>query len=171
MIQDPNKKGTLGEVSVIKDLCKKGYTVFQAVGNNSRVDIIVLFDGSAIKIQVKSTYSKRGVVTVYTRKTCLNPEYNYTYSVDDVDIFAIYVIDRDIVCYISSREILTSRTMFKLRTEMARNGQKKGVRYVVDYFSFEEALRGHTPNIRTGYAEDDEMVQTATSFLTAASES
>lgn len=29
---------------------------------------------------------------------------------------------------------------------------------------FEEALRGHTPDIQTGHAEDDDMVQTATSF-------
>lgn len=31
----------------------------------------------------------------------------------------------------------------------------------------EEALRGHTPDIRTGKAEDDEMVQTATSGMMA----
>lgn len=75
----------------------------------------------------------------------------------------VYVIDRDLVCYISSREILENKTMVKLRLEETRNYQKKGVRYVSDYLNFEEALRGHTPNIRTCKAEDDEMAQTATS--------
>lgn len=143
MLEDPNKKGILGEISVIKNLCEKGYDVFQAVNNSSRVDLIVLHDNVPIKIQVKSTYSKSGVVTAYTRKTCLNPEYNYTYSTDDFDVWAIYVIDRDLVCYISSREILANKTMVKLRLMDTKNCQNKRIRYVADYLSFEEALRNH----------------------------
>ena len=140
MLQDPNKKGTLGEISVIKDLCTKGYEVFQAVGDSSRVDLIVLIGDSPAKIQVKSTYSKNGVVTVYSRKTCLNPDYNYTYSVDDFDVFAVYIIDKDIVCYIPAREVLTNKSMFKLRLEETKNNQKEGIHYVSDYLNFEEAL-------------------------------
>jgi hypothetical protein len=147
MLQDPNQKGTLGEISVIKNLCTKGYDVFQSVSKSSRVDLIVLRDNIPIKIQVKSTYSKNGVVTAYTRKTCLNPEYNYTYSADDFDVLAVYVIDEDLVCYISSQEILTNKTMVKLRLKETKNCQKKRVRYVSDYLDFEEALRDHMLNI------------------------
>ena len=142
-MQDPNQKGTLGEISVIKNLCAKGYGVFQSVSKSSRVDLIVLRDNLSIKIQVKSTYSKNGVITAYTRKTCLNPVYNYTYSADDFDALAVYVIDRDFVCYISSREIFANKTMVKLRLNEAKNCQKKRVRYVSDYLSFEEALKNH----------------------------
>lgn len=153
MLHDPNQKGTLGEISVIKNLCAKGYDVFQAVSNSSRVDLIVLCDGVPIRIQVKSTYSKNGVVTAYTRKTCLNPEYNYTYSEEDFDVLAVYVIDRDLVGYLPSHEILTNKSMVKLRLEETKNGQKKGIRYIADYVSFEKALKGHTQNLQSGQAE------------------
>ena len=140
MIRDPNKKGVLGEIAVIKALCASGYEVFQSVGNHSRVDLIVLSGGVPIKIQVKSTYSKDGIVTIYSRKTCLNPEYNYTYSVNDFDIFAVYIIDKDLVCYISSYEVLANKTMFKLRFEDAKNNQAKGVRYISDYIDLKNAV-------------------------------
>ena len=160
MLQDPNQKGTLGEISVIKNLCAQGYDVFQSVNNSSRVDLIVLYNSTPIKIQVKSTYSKSGVITAYTRKTCLNPLYNYTYSSNDFDVLAVYVIDRDLVCYLSSHEILANRAMIKLRIQETRNCQKKRVRYVSDYLSFEEAVRSHPPNIPTS---ETDMVQIATS--------
>ena len=149
MLCDPNKKGILGEIAVIKALCALGYDVFQSVGNHSRVDLIVLFEGIPIKIQVKSTYSKDGVVTIYSRKTCLNPEYNYTYSMDDFDVFAVYVIDRDLVCFISSREVLANKTMFKLRFEDAKNNQAKSVRYISDYFDFKNALNNSKSETQT----------------------
>ena len=69
-----------------------------------------------------------------------NPEYNYTYSVNDFDIFAIYIIDKDLVCYISSHEVLANKTMFKLRFEDAKNNQAKGVRYISDYIDLKNAV-------------------------------
>ncbi len=148
MLHDPNQKGILGEIAVIKNLCAQGYDVFQAVSNSSRVDLIALRDNIPIKIQVKSTYSKNGIVTAYTRKTCLNPVYNYSYSTDDFDVLAIYVIDKDVVCYIASHEILANRTMVKLRFEEAKNGQQKRIRYVSDYSDFENALTHRMPDIQ-----------------------
>jgi hypothetical protein len=155
MLQDPNQKGILGEIAVIKKLCAEGYDVFQSISKSSRVDLIALHKNIPIKIQVKSTYSKNGLVTLYTRKTCLNPEYNYTYSDGDFDVLAVYIIDEDLVCYISSHEILMNKTMIKLRLKETKNRQKKRVRYASDYLDFEEAIRTHMPEPLTRTSESD----------------
>ena len=57
-------KGALGEIAVAKDLLAKGYQVFAELGDNSRVDLIVMGkDYHPIKIQVKGLQSKHGSVT------------------------------------------------------------------------------------------------------------
>lgn len=48
-------KGALGEIAVAKDLLAQGYQVFVELGDNSKVDLIVLgSDFLPIKVQVKS---------------------------------------------------------------------------------------------------------------------
>lgn len=81
MIKDnPNKKGTLGEIAVCKELLKLGFEVFLEMGNHSKVDLVVLDENNVCyKIQIKATYSKNEVVEVYSTKNCLNPKYNSTY--------------------------------------------------------------------------------------------
>ncbi len=85
-----NKKGTLGEIAVCKELFRLGYEVFVEFGNHSKVDLIVLDENyKACKIQIKTTESRKNVVEVYSVKNCLNPKYNSVYSTDQIDIFAI----------------------------------------------------------------------------------
>jgi hypothetical protein len=53
---NPNHKGTLGEVAVCKELLKLGFNVFIEFGNHSKIDLIVLAkDFCTCKIQVKAT--------------------------------------------------------------------------------------------------------------------
>lgn len=80
-ISNPNKKGTLGEIAVCKELISLGYDVFVAFGNHSKIDLIILDENyQAFKIQVKSTNSKNEIVEVYSVKNCLNSKYNSTYN-------------------------------------------------------------------------------------------
>jgi hypothetical protein len=37
-IDNPSKKGTLGEIAVCKELLRLGYSVFFELGNHSKVD-------------------------------------------------------------------------------------------------------------------------------------
>src|SRR5580765_907096 len=95
---DPNKKGVLGEMAVSKELIRLGYEIFVAVGNHSKIDLIVLDENyRTCKIQIKTTHSKNDVVDVYSVKNCLNPKYNSTYSTEQIDVFAIYIYDKDLV--------------------------------------------------------------------------
>mgnify|MGYP001412607861 CR=1 FL=1 len=141
-INNPNKKGTLGEIAICKELFQLGYNVFVEFGNSSKVDLIVLDKNyKTYKIQVKTTESKDGCVEIYSIKTCLNPKYNSTYTIDQVDIFAIYVIDKDIVFYITAKELLQNSKSSKFRFSESKNGQIKNVRFIKDYLDFEKALR------------------------------
>ncbi len=171
-LENPNKKETLGEIAVSKELLKLGYSVFVELGNHSKVDLIVLDENyKTYKIQVKTTNSTNDCVLVYSTKTCLNPKYNSTYTTKQVDVFAIYVIDKDLVFYITAKEILENRKNSKFRLSLSKNGQIKNVRFVKDYLNFEKALRDCMPHVQTDKAVDDEPVQTTTQKYFAANES
>ena len=149
-ISNPNKKGTLGEIAVSKELIQLGYELFVELGNHSKIDMIVLDENyNTCKVQIKTTESKNDVVEVYSVKNCLNPKYNSTYSIRQIDIFAIYVCDRDLAFYVTAKEILQNGKSSKFRFSESKNGQKKNVRYVWDYLDFKKALRDCTPHAQT----------------------
>lgn len=163
MENNPNKKGTLGEIAVCKNLFQLGFSVFIEFGNHSKVDLIVLDEAyKTYKLQIKAIKSKNEVVTVYSLKTCLNPKYNSVYTKEQVDIFAIYVVDQDLVFYVSAGEILKNCKCSKFRLASSKNGQHKNVRYVSNYLDFGKALRDCTPHAQTENAVGDETVQTTT---------
>ncbi|MDQ2747290.1 MAG: group I intron-associated PD-(D/E)XK endonuclease [Acidobacteriota bacterium] len=164
MISDnPNIKGTLGEAAVCKDLLQLGYSVFLEFGNHSKIDLIALDENfNCIKVQIKVINSKNECVSVYSVKNCLNPKYNSVYTVKQVDVFAVYVIDKDIIFYVSAKEILQNGKSSNFRLSLSKNGQSKSVRYVDDYLNFKKALRDYTPCAQTVSAVGDEIVQTTT---------
>jgi hypothetical protein len=172
IMKNPNQKGTLGEIAVCKELINLGFEVFVEFGNHSKVDLIVLDENYfCYKIQIKATYSKNEVVDVYSTKHCLNPKYNSRYESKQIDIFAVYVIDKDLVFYVNAKEILQNGRVSKFRLSPSKNMQKKFVRYVSDYLDFKKALRDLTPHIQTEFfSTDDEKVQTTTQIF-AVSES
>jgi hypothetical protein len=163
-------KGALGEIAVAKDLLAKGYQVFAELGDNSRVDLIAMGKNyHPIKIQVKGLHSKHGSVIIHVTKS--GPNYRFRYADYHVDVFAIYVLDRDAIPYISARTLLAQHKSLTLRIDAPHNNQTEGVHWFVEFSEFERALRGHTQRTLTVNAEGEEMVQTATEFCDLASES
>lgn len=161
--KNPCQKGSLGEIAVCKELVKLGYEVFVQFGSHSKVDLILLDENYIpVKIQIKSVTSANGIVTIYSNKTCLNPKYNHKYSSSQIDIFAVYILDLDLVFYIPANQLLVNSRLSKFRISEARNGQSKKVRYVEDFLDFKKALRDCTPHTQTVLAVGDETVQTTT---------
>jgi uncharacterized pyridoxamine 5'-phosphate oxidase family protein len=172
IIKNPNKKGTLGEIAVCKELCKLGYSVFIEFGNTSKVDLIALDENfKTHKIQIKAVESKNDCVAVYSVKSCLNPKYNSIYTTKQIDIFAVYIIDKDLIFYVTAEELLKNGKCSKFRLSESKNGQKKFIRYINDYLNFEKALRDYTPHTQPIKTAGDEIVQTTTLEFKAASES
>lgn len=121
----------------------KGYDVFIELGDNSKIDLIaVSSDYDLIKIQVKSYMSKNGSVEISPIKT--GPGYKFRYSARHADVYALYVIDEDIVLYISAKELLSKKKSLTIRMTRSKNGQVKGTNSYADYLSLERVLRGHT---------------------------
>jgi len=138
---NPNTKGALGEHGVIKYLLSKSLPVFKSICDNSRIDLVTEVDGKLVKIQVKTTSSKDGKAWLYTKKSCLNRKYNYSYEEGDVDVFALYVDDIDRVFFISSKEATKNTSSFTLRFTKPGNNQVKNINFADDYLDFEKALR------------------------------
>lgn len=133
-LKNPNKKGSLGEIAVTKELLKLGYEVFLEAGSSSKVDLIFLTkEFKPIKVQIKTTQSKNDVVLVPIKKKCLNPKYNSKYTTQQIDIFAIYVINLDIVIYISAEEALCNNQSVAFRLKETKNKQTKNIRFANDY--------------------------------------
>lgn len=124
-------KGAVGEMKVAAELISRGFHVFTELGDLSRIDLIAERDKKLIKIQVKAYNSKNGVINLYSKKS--GPNYSFNYENDEVDIFAVYVLDRDTIFYVPSNELCEYSSSMNIRLEPAKNGQKKGVKLVEDY--------------------------------------
>lgn len=163
-------KGALGEIAVAKDLLAQSYQVFVELGDNSKVDLIVLgSDFLPIKVQVKSLFSRKGAVVVNVTKS--GPSYQFRYQRLHVDVFAIYVPDKDLIAYVNADRLLQQRKSLTLRVDPAVNNQSRGISWLADYSEFQKALRGHTQRTQTAAAAGEEMVQTATELRALAGES
>lgn len=133
----PKTQGILGEVAVAKNLIYQGYPVFTEIGDLSRVDLIVLVNRISIRLQVK-TYanSSNGTAFLTMRKHTLDPRYDYVYEEGDVDIFSLYIVDRDLIVYIASSEATSNRNSVKFGI-----GDRKSKRVVEDYADFLTAVK------------------------------
>ena len=158
-------KGSLGEISVAKHLISLGYAVFTELGDLSRTDLIVLVDSAPIKIQVKAKKLCKGCIAIRAEK--FGPGYKYRYTIQDVDIFAIYSLDTDEIFFLKASEVLVEKSHFTLRLVPTKNSQEIGIHLAKDYKDFKRVLRGHTWCTQTGKAVGSDMVQTATEEILA----
>lgn len=142
MLPENKLKGCIGEIAVVKDLLQQGLPVFQEVGDLSRVDVITVVNNKPLTIQVKTTKSTNEIAQLWVRKANPNPKLNYTYSTKDIDLFALYVMDKDMVLYINSKEALkNNKNSLHFRFKSTKNNQSTNVRYAKDYTSLGAALR------------------------------
>lgn len=137
----PVVKGELGEVSVFKHLKQQGFAIFPEMGNSSKVDLVVMDTGGHLyKVQIKCTTSTDGAATLWLKKVTLDPKYNYYYGKDDVDVYALYVEDRDIVAFVPSDVIFATkekRKAMSLRVDPPADGVwKKNHHRIEDYRQF-----------------------------------
>ena len=156
-------KGALGQVAVAADLIRQGYFVFGELGDLSKIDLIAVGeDYNLHKLQVKAITSLDGTVELLTTKS--GPNYRFRYQKHHVDVFAVYVLDRNQVLYVSAQELLQRGRSLTIRLDKTKNGQAKGVNSFEKYLDFEKALRDYTLDAPTDKAVGDDIVQTTTAF-------
>ena len=131
-------KGNIGELVVLRDLAERGYSVFIEFGDLSKVDIIVIVDDEPVKVQVKTFWqSASGSISIGSRNC--GPGYTYHYKESDVDIFAIYVHDRNELMYLNSSVICGEKKSITLRFTQSKKNFKK-VKYAKDFKKFPPSL-------------------------------
>jgi hypothetical protein len=139
--------GTVGELAVILQLKRAGYTVFTEVGDNSPIDPIVVGKGWLLRGQVKSCRVVKGAAILPLRRAGPNGYLRkYGDNPDEVDFFALYVHDTGQIAYITSRTAFKScpgSTRLIFRVAPPKNKQRRGVRYLEDYTDFEGVLRDY----------------------------
>lgn len=106
---------------------KMGFDVFQEVGNSARFDLVVSAFGKLQRVQVKSTYTRKGVACLSLRTRSGAKTLRYAES--EVDVFALYVIDRDMVVYISAKAACSKSCLLSIRLDPAKNNQKRGLNH------------------------------------------
>lgn len=140
--------GAIGVLRVAAHLMSQGLSVFAEMGDLSRVDLIVLFENRPVKIQVKTRNLKDGKVSVDSRKS--GPGYRYRYKPEDVDVFAIYIPQRDVILFLNVNQVLRAKGTTVIRVDPAKNRQVKGIHWFGDYLDFKQALRDHTQSTPPG---------------------
>lgn len=138
----PKDKGALGELRVAAKLIELGYPVFKEIANNSKVDLIILVGNKPVKIQVKTTTSIENEIAILpTRKCTLNKKYNYKYNEEDVDIFILWVEDKEDLLIVSSKE---ATKLASLKFRYSKTSRKGGynIRYASEYRDIEKTING-----------------------------
>jgi hypothetical protein len=124
-------KGNLGEAAVIKDLIINGFAVFKEIGDLSKVDLIAEKDNKLIKIQVKAATSSNGSVNFKAIKS--GPNYRFRYQESEVDIFAFYCLDCDVLGYMKASTFLSGNKDGRtFRVKDAKNNQSQKIIWLKD---------------------------------------
>lgn len=140
------RKGNIGELRVAYELNKLGYSVFRELGDISRIDLIVQIKDSLLKIQVKYITRKDGCYVFSTGKA--GPGYRYNYRISDVDVFALYCAEDDVIAWVLASDLIKegdARVAIKLRSTLfpSRNNQLKGIRSLNDVKDFNQVFSSY----------------------------
>lgn len=153
------QKGMVGEAKILQTFLENDFAVFTEFGDLSRIDLIVVKGALVLKVQVKACTSKNGKVVLYSKKS--GPNYSFSYRESDVDIFAVYILDKEQTFFVSSKELCSYDSSMSVRLEETKNGQARNCNFIEDY-TLARILRDYTPNTEPNHVDGDDIVQTTT---------
>ena len=137
-----NQKGNLGEVRVLSEFVKLGIQCYLPYGDGSTVDLIANFNGKLNRIQIKTIehLNKSGAMEwKITRQDGYHGN-RISYSLDDIDYFAFYCIETDIVCLIPYDKDFPSTTI-SVRLDSFTGKRLNTMRFASD-FTIEKIVNG-----------------------------
>lgn len=129
-----NQKGNLGEVRVLSEFVKLGIPCYLPYGDGSGVDLIADFGGKLNRIQVKTTetLNKAGAMEWKTTRQEGYHGNRVTYSLNDIDYFAFYCIETDIVCLVPFDKNFPASTL-SIRLDNYEGKRLSTMRFASDY--------------------------------------
>lgn len=126
-VSDTNIKGSIGEYAVVTDLLKRGLQVFTPSFEGCSVDVLAFnSEHRMFKIQVKAlTMQKDGMVklTANARNGRARERVYRTLTehYNDIDVFAIYVLDQDRILYIPKDHLGSTTSTLSIGFQRGRN--------------------------------------------------
>ena len=129
-----NQKGNFGEVRVLSEFVKLGIQCYLPYGDGSGVDLIADFGGKLNRIQVKTTegLNKAGAMEWKTTRQEGYHGNRTTYGLDEIDYFAFYCIETDIVCLVPFDENFPVSTL-SIRLDDYAGKRLSTMRFASDY--------------------------------------
>lgn len=99
--------GNIGEIKTIAKLVEMQIPVYQAFGDIEKADLVADFNGKLNKIQVKTSeiFKDGSFIVDLTSSTIRKKlDYKHKYSADEIDYFAIYNLQSDILLLLPIKE-------------------------------------------------------------------
>ena len=129
-----NQKGNLGEVRVLSEFVKLGIPCYLPYGDGNGVDLIADFGGKLNRIQVKTTetLNKAGAMEWKTTRQEGYHGNRVTYDLNDIDYFAFYCIETDIVCLVPFDKNFPVSTL-SIRLDSYEGKRLSTMRFASDY--------------------------------------
>jgi Holliday junction resolvase len=122
-------KGDIAELAAAKRFVEDGWQVLFPYGENHRYDLVAEKDNKFVRVQVKYSTPKRGVLDVNCRSS--NNWSVLHYTSNEIDLIAVYNPHNKNVYFIPVAEI--NHSQFKLRIEPSKNNQKAKTHFAENF--------------------------------------
>ncbi|MBO0859274.1 MAG: hypothetical protein J2P21_12495 [Chloracidobacterium sp.] len=130
--------GNVSESAALNAFSKAGFVVSTPFGNGAPYDLIVDTGKRLLKVQVKTGRLREGCVLFAAQR--INGHHGtkrYKYDEGEIDIFAVYCVENDVVYLVPTLGALAEG---RLRVSSTKNNQRQNVRWAKD-FEFETFLK------------------------------
>ena len=122
-------KGSVAELAVATRLMKEGWRVSFPYGENARYDLVAEREGRFVRIQVKYTTPKAGVLTV---NCCSSNNWSVLqYTPEEIDIVVVYNSHDERIYFVPVTQL--PKGHMKLRLDPPKNNQRAKVRYATQF--------------------------------------
>jgi hypothetical protein len=135
MTLSTNRKGAIAETAITLAALVAGIDVYRPIAEGGRFDLVfVAPDGTLSRVQCKWANLEQGAVVVRARSCRRAAEgiRSRSYTVDEIDAIAAFCPETN-ECYYLPMADIAYRKVVHLRTEPARNGQRKRLHFAEQY--------------------------------------
>ena len=126
--------GNIGEAKVLSKFVELNIPVFLPFGDNEKYDLVAEFNGKLNKIQIKTCKKAeqgRMMFDLVSSTTHRKNGVQYIYTKSDIDYFALYNLERDVVMLVKVED--APKRVITIRYKKTLNGQSKGLRWEENY--------------------------------------
>lgn len=140
MARNTSALGNIGQVKTLSKFVELGVPVFTPFGEGYTADLIADFNGKLNRIQVKTTESLHDDTYMLWKITRQNGFHGdkKKYTKEEVDYFALYCIETDILCLVPIEKAQTYEVTIRLDNY---EGVRTKVMKFVSEYKFENFIK------------------------------